>query len=71
MYFPRLKELREEKGLTRAEVAENLNISEKRYSKIEESGERFNGRQAAALADLYQTSVDYLLGHSDNRAPYP
>lgn len=64
-------DLREDKDLSQTELAKLLGMSQTGYSKYE-TGE--NGIPVAILgklADLCHTGVDYLLGRTDQRAPYP
>ena len=58
----RLKELRTTKNLTQADVAAHLQIARESYSRYE-SGEREMTYDALiALAELFEVSIDYLLG---------
>lgn len=58
----RLKELRKKAGLTQIEVAERLNISQAAYAYYETAKKEPKIDTLHRLADLYQTSVDYLIG---------
>ncbi len=67
----RLKELREDNDFTQSTLAEYLHIRQNTYSQYE------NGQRSApidaliALAFFYNTSVDYLIGLTDEKTPYP
>lgn len=64
-FSERLKDLRTEKGLSRIQLAEKLNVSA-RLVAYWEKGERECGFDTViAIADLFATSVDYLLGRTD------
>lgn len=67
----RLKELREEKGLKQAELAELMGIVERQYQRYE----RGEGEPKLAgwilLADFFDVSMDYLIGRSDQRQRAP
>lgn len=66
-FFPRLKELRLEKGLTQEEVASAIYYPSIDYSKIE-SGEEFPALfYFEALAIFFGVSCDYLLERTDKR----
>ncbi|WP_237738175.1 helix-turn-helix domain-containing protein [Caldicellulosiruptor sp. F32] len=66
MFGKRLKELREERGLTQAELAKELGISVQNLSYYE------NGREPKyelliKIADYFGVTVDYLIGRSEYR----
>lgn len=63
----RLKIAREEKGLTQEQVAEKLSISIGTISGYERGHRSPNPEMIEGLADLYDKSVDWLLG----RNPFP
>ena len=66
----RLKELRLENGYTQAFVAERLNIKQNTYSQYEMSVREIPIESLCKLAELYDTSVDYILGLTDEETPY-
>ena len=69
--FQRIRDLREDKDLTQREVGEAINVPQRTYAYYE-SGERMVPPQVlVALAQFYNVSVDYLLGLTDQRKPYP
>ena len=58
----RLRELRARHGLTQDRVAKELGVHESAVSRWE-SGTRFpTGEDLVVLSDLFQVSIDYLLG---------
>ena len=63
----RLKELRQEKGLKQAEMAEFLGYILRHYQKIERGEINVPSLTLARLADYFGVSTDYLLGRSDDR----
>lgn len=67
----RIRDLREDNDLTQAEVAALLNVSQATYSRYETEGLAIPHISLEILADYYKTSVDYLLGRTDNAVPYP
>ena len=68
MYY-RLRDLREDNGKKQSEIAALLNCTQQAYSTYE-SGERdIPSKVLIKLADYYNTSVDYLLGRTNNPAP--
>ena len=67
----RLKELRLKKGMTQIKVQIETGIDQSDYSKME-NGKRFPTlEQAKVLSHLYETSVDYICGVTDEIKPYP
>lgn len=58
----RLKEARKQKGLTQAEVAEMVGISQSGFSAWESGKTRIDAQSLSKLAALYGVSTDYLLG---------
>lgn len=65
MLNKRLKELREEKLLTQAELAEKLNISRGSVGNYEKDERMPDGEVLVKFADFFGVSTDYLLGRSD------
>lgn len=70
MYYRRLKDLREDKDLVQKEVAALLNIDQRVYSNYETGKREIPTRLLVILAKFYGTSVDYILGLTDNPKPY-
>lgn len=62
MYYPRLKDLREDSDLTQKEVAALLGIDQRVYSNYETGKREIPTRFIITLADYYKTSADYILG---------
>ena len=71
MYYPRLKDLRDDKELTQKEVAAVLGIDQRVYSNYETGKREIPTRLVSILADYYQTSTDYILGKTNVKTPYP
>lgn len=57
--------------MSQKELAKLLNMSQTGYSKYETGENDVPTRILLRLAELYGTSVDYLLGKTDERQPYP
>ncbi|SDX75163.1 helix-turn-helix domain-containing protein [Tepidimicrobium xylanilyticum] len=65
----RIKRLREEKDLTQRELADKIQISYSVMNRIE-SGERaIRDEELKKIADVLETTADYLLGRTDQRNP--
>lgn len=71
MPFRRIKDLREDHDLTQRQIAEYLNIAQRTYSGYENGTRSMPIELLIKLAEYYQTSVDYLLGLTDEKKPYP
>lgn len=61
-YYERLKELREDKDLTLAEVANILGTSYQYYQKYEKGKHQLPIIHLATLCEFYGVSADYVLG---------
>ena len=69
--YERIRNLREDADLTQATVGKHINVPQRAYAYYE-SGERMIPPQVlVALAQFYHVSVDYLLGLTDQKSPYP
>lgn len=68
--YPNIRNLREDKDLTQKQVAHFLNMSQTGYSKYETGENDVPTQVLIALAKLYSTSVDYILGLTDVKKPY-
>ena len=67
----RLRDLREDSDMPQAQMAELLNCSQQTYSRYESHTTEIPLESLIFLAEYYKTSVDYLLGLTDTRKPYP
>lgn len=62
----RLKDLREDNDVKQKYLAEYLNIKQNTYSQYENGKREIPLDTLWKLADYYNTSVDYLIGRTDN-----
>lgn len=67
----RIRNLREDADLTQKQIAEYLNMSQTGYSKYETGENDILSLVWQSLAEFYNTSVDYLMGRTDEKIPYP
>lgn len=68
VYFAeRLKQLREERGLSQAKIGEVLGVSRYAVYTYEKEKAFPTAEGLMALADFFDVTVDYLLGRSDIR----
>ena len=65
----RIRDLRENKNLSQAEIAKVIKTSQQHYSKIESGKADIYGEKLKLLAEFYNVSVDYILGLSDEPKP--
>ena len=71
MVYRRLRDLREDRDLLQKDIAEVLQCSQVCYSHYELGKRDIPTEVLVQLAAFYQTSVDYLLGLTDDARPYP
>ena len=71
MNIERLKEIREDRDLKQSEVAKALGIKQQQYSEYEIGKRLIPINYLYKLALFYSTSIDYLMGLTDIRKPYP
>ena len=67
----RIKDMREDKDLLQKDIAEVLNISQTNYSKYELGKINIPINTLKKMAIFFDTSIDYLLGLTDEIKPYP
>ena len=67
----RIRDLREDRDLKQKEVADYLICDQSLYSKYERGERPLPLELADKLADFYGVSVDYLLGRTNTKTPYP
>ena len=69
--FENIRSLRIDNGYTQKQIAEILNVRQNTYSQYEIGVLNYPVEALLKLADLYGVSVDYLLGRTDKKEPYP
>ena len=69
--YSRIREMRKDRDLSQTEIAKHLGMSQTGYSKYETGENDIPTSILIALAKLFQTSIDYLVGLTDVRTPYP
>lgn len=68
--YPRIRDLREDRDLTQTQVANLLGMSQTGYSKYETGENDIPTAVLIKLARFYGTSIDYLLGETNQREKY-
>lgn len=71
MNISRLKEIREDKDLRQEDIAKVLKVTQAQYSRYELGINIIPIEKLAILAKYYNTSIDYIVGLTDIRKPYP
>lgn len=69
--YERIRNLREDLDMTQAEIAKILNISQRTYSRYENDEHAIPIETLSLLANFHNTSVNYLIGRTDVKKPYP
>ncbi len=67
----RLKDLREDKDLLQKDVADILNTTQNQYSRYETGIRYIPIYHLETLAKFYNTSIDYIVGLTNVKEPYP
>lgn len=69
MNFKRIRDLREDNDKYQKEIAQLLGISQQYYSEYEKGKRTIPIGHLITLAKYYNTSIDYIVGLSDERYP--
>lgn len=69
--YERIRNLREDSDMTQQQIAEKLYITRRAYSNYETGDRSIPIDILSKIADIYGTSVDYLIGRTDMKKPYP
>ena len=68
--YPRIRDLREDRDLNQTQVASMLGMSQTGYSKYETGENDIPTMILIKLARFYNTSIDYLLGETNQKNRY-
>ena len=69
-YYPRLKDLREDRDLSQQYIADFLEMKQPQYSRYERGLRDIPTDILIKLAKFYNTSTDYILGLTNEITPY-
>ncbi len=69
--YKRIRDLREDRDMNQTQIAKILGMSQTGYSKYETGENDLPTAILIKLARFYNTSVDYLLGETDEIKRYP
>ena len=70
MKYSRIRDMREDRDMTQTEIAKMLGMSQTGYSKYETGENDIPTAVLICLAKFYNTSIDYLLGETNNPKRY-
>ncbi len=70
-YYPRLRALREDHDMTQRAIASRLGMKQTQYFRYEQGYRDIPTDILIELALIYEVSVDYILGLTEQTAPYP
>lgn len=70
MKYMRIRDLREDRDMNQTQIAQMLGMSQTGYSKYETGENDIPTSVLIQLARFYRTSIDYLLGETDNPDRY-
>ena len=68
--YPRIRDLRQDRDLNQTQVAKMLGMPQTGYSKYETGENDIPTEILIKLARFYNTSIDYLLGETNEQARY-
>ena len=69
--YQRIRDLREDRDLLQKDVAAYLKCTQVCYSNYETGKRDIPTAVLRTLADFYHVSIDYLLGRTGRKEPYP
>ena len=69
--YERIRNLREDNDWTQTDVAKKLNCSQRIYSNYERGDVDIPTDILIKLADMHNTSTDYLLNRTNSKKSYP
>ena len=70
MNIENLKKAREKVGLTQAQAAEAIGVSDGTYKNYEQGKREPNGDKMVTIANLFNVTTDYLLGREPAQNPF-
>ena len=69
--YRRIRDLREDRDLTQTQLGKHLGIAQRTYSNYECGERTIPTELLIQLAQFYNTSIDYLVGMTEEKRPYP
>lgn len=71
MIYKRIRDLREDNDWTQQQIADMLFINRRTYAAYENGINSMTPETLCKIANIYNTSIDYLLDRTDEVVPYP
>ena len=71
MTYKRIRDLREDSDLTQQQMADKLFINRRTYSSYEVGSRSIPVEILGKIADIFDTSIDYLVGRTNVKSAYP
>ena len=71
MTYKRIRDLREDNDLTQQQMADKLFINRRTYSSYEVGSRNVPVEVLGKIADIFNTSMDYLVGRTNVKKAYP
>ena len=71
MIYKRIRNLREDSDLTQQQIADKLFVNRRTYSSYENGVRSMPIEILSSIADIFNTSTDYLIGRTDVKKQYP
>ena len=68
-FYKRIRDLREDKDLTQRQIAGMLDMPQPQYNRYEQGYRDIPTDILIKLADLFNTSTDYILGRTNDPQP--
>ena len=68
--YERIRNMREDNDMTQAQIANYLNVHQTTYSDYELGNLNIPVTVLDKLANLFGTSIDYLVNRTNNKKPY-
>ena len=65
--YPRLRDLREDRDLTQADIGKMLGTTQQQYYKYEKGIQEIPVHHLITLADFYGVTLDYLVGRTEKK----
>ena len=69
--YRRIRDLREDSDLTQQQMADKLFINRRTYSSYEVGSRSIPIEILSKIADIFDTSIDYLVGRTNVKSAYP
>lgn len=68
--YERIRALREDKDMSQKDIAKLLHISQRAYSHYESGDRAIPAEILCKIAEIHNTSTDYLLNRTNTKTPY-